>query len=84
MSVNAVKVGNRVQIKDKDCQGTVAFTGYPSFASGKWIGVILDEAKGKNNGTVKGQSYFKVRFILQLYFYLCIQDIGLSILFLLV
>lgn len=59
MSVNSVKVGDRVQIKDKDCCGTVAFTGHPSFATGKWIGVILDEPKGKNNGTVKGQSYFK-------------------------
>ena len=25
---------------------------------GKWIGVILDEPKGKNNGTVQGKSYF--------------------------
>ena len=26
--------------------------------SGKWIGVALDEAKGKNNGTVQGKRYF--------------------------
>jgi len=25
---------------------------------GKWIGVALDEAKGKNNGTVQGKRYF--------------------------
>ena len=25
---------------------------------GKWIGVILDEPKGKNNGTVQGKTYF--------------------------
>ena len=25
---------------------------------GKWIGVALDDAKGKNNGTVQGKSYF--------------------------
>lgn len=25
---------------------------------GKWIGVILDEEKGKNNGTVQGKTYF--------------------------
>ena len=26
--------------------------------TGKWIGVALDEAKGKNNGTVQGKRYF--------------------------
>ena len=26
--------------------------------SGKWIGVVLDSAKGKNNGTVQGKKYF--------------------------
>ena len=25
---------------------------------GKWIGVVLDEAKGKNDGTVQGKTYF--------------------------
>lgn len=25
---------------------------------GKWIGVILDDEKGKNNGTVQGKTYF--------------------------
>lgn len=53
------KVGQRVEISGKDCQGVIAYIGYPTFASGKWIGVILDEPKGKNNGTVKGQQYFK-------------------------
>nr|XP_050850660.1 dynactin subunit 1 isoform X2 [Vespula vulgaris] len=53
------KVGQRVEISGKDCQGIIAYIGYPTFASGKWIGVMLDEPKGKNNGTVKGQQYFK-------------------------
>ena len=26
--------------------------------AGKWIGVALDEAKGKNNGIVQGKKYF--------------------------
>lgn len=42
----------------KDVKGTVAYVGYPTFATGKWIGVILDEPKGKNNGTVRGHAYF--------------------------
>ncbi|XP_033220366.1 dynactin subunit 1 isoform X2 [Belonocnema kinseyi] len=53
------KVGQRVEVSGKDCQGVIAYIGHPTFASGKWIGVILDEAKGKNNGTIKGQVYFK-------------------------
>lgn len=56
----SLKVGERVEVVGKDCQGEIAYIGHLSFASGKWIGVILDEPKGKNNGTVKGQSYFKV------------------------
>ena len=56
----SLKVGQRVEIKDKDCHGVIAYIGHPSFATGKWIGVILDEAKGRNNGSIKGQFYFKV------------------------
>lgn len=56
------KIGARVEIAGKDCQGYIAYIGYPGFASGKWIGVILDEPKGKNNGAIKGQVYFKVKF----------------------
>ena len=26
---------------------------------GTWVGIVLDEAKGKNNGTVQGKSYFE-------------------------
>ncbi|KAK0073516.1 hypothetical protein PV325_009596, partial [Microctonus aethiopoides] len=55
----ACKIGARVEIAGKDCQGYIAYIGYPGFASGKWIGVILDEPKGKNNGAIKGQVYFK-------------------------
>ncbi len=35
----------------KECSTSVSF-------AGKWIGVTLDEAKGKNNGTVQGKKYF--------------------------
>ncbi|KAK5644921.1 hypothetical protein RI129_006221 [Pyrocoelia pectoralis] len=54
-----LKLGQRVQVKDKDVQGVIAFFGTTSFATGIWIGVILDEPKGKNNGSLKGQQYFK-------------------------
>lgn len=54
------KIGQRVDVTGKDVQGTIVFYGSTSFASGKWIGLKLDEPKGKNNGSVKGQVYFQV------------------------
>lgn len=62
MSDKTVSLGQRVNVIAKDAKGTVAYVGFPTFASGKWIGVILDEPKGKNNGTVRGHSYFTVSF----------------------
>lgn len=53
-------LGQRVIVSGKDVKGSVAYVGYPTFATGKWIGVILDEPKGKNNGTVRGHAYFRV------------------------
>ncbi|CAH2987621.1 unnamed protein product [Chilo suppressalis] len=52
-------LGQRVMVMAKDVKGSVAYVGKPTFASGKWIGVILDEPKGKNNGTVRGHAYFR-------------------------
>lgn len=56
-----LQVGSKVEVTGKGTQGTVAYIGTTLFAPGKWIGVILDEPKGKNNGTVQGKSYFDVR-----------------------
>uniref|UniRef100_A0A915JGZ7 Dynactin subunit 1 n=1 Tax=Romanomermis culicivorax TaxID=13658 RepID=A0A915JGZ7_ROMCU len=44
---------------DRDLYGTVAYIGSTRFQPGKWVGVVLDEPKGKNNGTVQGEEYFK-------------------------
>ncbi|XP_053560342.1 dynactin subunit 1 isoform X2 [Bombina bombina] len=62
MSVEAtgkpLKVGSRVEVIGKGHRGTVAYVGATLFASGKWVGVILDDPKGKNDGTVQGRKYF--------------------------
>lgn len=57
------KVGDKVEISGKDVRGVIAFMGETKFAPGEWIGVILDEPKGKNNGSVREHEYFKVNFI---------------------
>ncbi|KAK3908352.1 Dynactin subunit 1 [Frankliniella fusca] len=58
MAEKPLKVGQRVIVQDRG-GGSVAYVGSTLFAAGKWIGVILDEPKGKNNGTVQGKEYFK-------------------------
>ncbi|XP_013107248.1 dynactin subunit 1 [Stomoxys calcitrans] len=59
MSEKNIKVGARIEITGKDLQGTIAYVGMTSFAVGKWVGVVLDEPKGKNNGSIKGTAYFE-------------------------
>ena len=54
-----LKIGCRVLVKDKSLEGTVKFIGTTLFAPGKWIGVELDEAKGKNKGVIQGKAYFQ-------------------------
>ncbi|MBN3313923.1 DCTN1 protein, partial [Atractosteus spatula] len=56
--VRPVKVGSRVEVIGKGYRGTVAYIGATLFATGRWVGVVLDEAKGKNDGTVQGKKYF--------------------------
>ncbi|OKL58004.1 hypothetical protein UA08_06690 [Talaromyces atroroseus] len=43
-----------------DCYfvATVRFVGSTHFAPGEWIGVELDDATGKNDGSVQGERYF--------------------------
>ncbi|KAJ0055838.1 hypothetical protein NL108_013808, partial [Boleophthalmus pectinirostris] len=51
-------IGSIVEVTGKGQRGTVAYIGATLFATGKWVGVILDEPKGKNDGTVQGKRYF--------------------------
>ena len=53
-----LRLGSRVKIKEKNLEGTIRFIGTTLFAPGKWIGVELDEPKGKNNGIIQGKEYF--------------------------
>ena len=59
MSEKAFAVGQRVANAKDNEPGVVAYVGVTEFAPGKWIGVILDQPKGKNNGSVQGKSYFE-------------------------
>ncbi|XP_021247469.1 CAP-Gly domain-containing linker protein 4 isoform X2 [Numida meleagris] len=53
-----LKLGDRVVIAGQKV-GTLRFCGTTEFASGQWAGVELDEAEGKNNGSVGKVQYFK-------------------------
>ncbi|PIO68440.1 CAP-Gly domain protein [Teladorsagia circumcincta] len=51
-----LKVGDRARIDQRS--GTVAYVGPTKFAPGEWIGLVLDEPLGKNDGSVQGYRYF--------------------------
>lgn len=50
-------VGARVDIRGEN--GTVRFVGPVHYAKGDFVGVELDLPHGKNNGTIKGVTYFE-------------------------
>ncbi|XP_052238163.1 CAP-Gly domain-containing linker protein 1 homolog [Dreissena polymorpha] len=60
MAAQTIEIGTRVKVIEKRVVGTgiVAYMGTTTFQPGQWIGVVLDEAKGKNDGTVQGKAYF--------------------------
>ena len=51
------EVGQVVQIADGQL-GTIRFIGATGFQAGEWIGLELDDATGKNDGSVRGERYF--------------------------
>jgi len=58
-----LKVGMIVSVRNKDrdipLQGTIAYIGQPAFASRYWVGLVLSESLGKNDGSVQSTQYFK-------------------------
>lgn len=46
------------RVQHRGTTGTVCFRGPTKFASGEWLGVALDSAVGKNDGSVRGVQYF--------------------------
>ena len=52
------QIGDRVFVNG-DKLGTLHFCGTTEFAGGIWAGIALDEPDGKNDGSVKGVTYFK-------------------------
>ncbi|VDN95969.1 unnamed protein product [Rodentolepis nana] len=53
-----LRIGSQVVVTGKGVEGTVAYIGTTQFSAGKWIGLVLKEPVGKNNGTVQGKRYF--------------------------
>lgn len=56
--ISDFEVGQTVELSDGRT-AVVQYAGSTEFAAGEWIGVVLDDASGKNDGTVKGQQYFE-------------------------
>jgi len=51
-----LRIGQTVQVAH--FSGTIRFIGETSFATGRWVGIELSEAVGKNNGRVHDVTYF--------------------------
>ena len=52
--------GTAVRV-DGEHTGVVRYVGLAHFGPGQWVGVAMDDAVGKHDGSVKGMRYFKCR-----------------------
>jgi dynactin 1 len=58
-SSNVIEVGSKVITGiGAGKKGVVNFIGETQFSTGEWIGLVLDNADGKNDGSVAGVHYF--------------------------
>lgn len=55
----AIVVGTRVLVGVSNKKGKVMFIGDVHFSAGEWVGVKLDAADGKNDGSVGEVRYFE-------------------------
>ncbi|KAJ3084482.1 hypothetical protein HK102_000645 [Quaeritorhiza haematococci] len=55
---NAADIGLGARVEINGTPGIVRYVGTTTFATGKWVGVELDEQNGKNDGSVQGRRYF--------------------------
>ena len=54
-------LGRCVHVEGKAGLGSVRFVGKTAFADGAWLGIEMDEAVGKHDGTVDGVGYFQCK-----------------------
>uniref|UniRef100_A0A0B7BBC7 CAP-Gly domain-containing protein n=2 Tax=Arion vulgaris TaxID=1028688 RepID=A0A0B7BBC7_9EUPU len=58
ISTDDFMIGDRIWVSGNK-PGIIAFIGDTQFAPGEWAGIVLDEAIGKNDGSVMGVRYFQ-------------------------
>lgn len=56
----SLRVGSRViVVGSASKKGQIRYLGDTQFSAGEWVGVVLDNPLGENNGTVDGVKYFE-------------------------
>ncbi|CAK4765064.1 unnamed protein product [Aphanomyces euteiches] len=58
---DGIDIGDRVCISEKELFGTVQYIGDVAGFAGPWVGIQLDVAHGKNDGSIKGHYYFRCK-----------------------